>query len=652
MSTYEQQKAFAEANPEIAAQLAQEATPINTQQQEDREQQQQDEREEQREETFQELLAKYVELCREDGYYVTYNAQGDVRFASDLHGVKEAPARAMHRGFKKYAEKKGYKGAYPKDSMSRVLYALEEGLTFAEHTFFEPGAKEYKVVDAARGMYARNTWKPFQYSGVETADGNPPNLDIFFERARRIYGKYTDKHLDRLAYMVQYPGRRLPQYEYVMGSQGCGKSTYYTYYVLPLFSGQYQNVNKLPTGRFDLSNYKEVEFALFDDPVGSEKARQELKSVLTSSVLGAEVKYGALEKQVLYFNSALLCNPEQRFPVHREDRRPFVVIAPDWDYASFRDNVEMPELARCGEDPENPDKHGAYIDALHDYLLHREIDAREVARIVRTEDFYVVAGMDLTDAVAIMEAAELYSVVTAAKIQEVMQYDPRQKPNFNRIGEVLRNHGWLQCRVKFNAREKPSAWYNPKDFPDGKPQNKELRTLFNVERIDDLQTSDLEDESVDNFATLAQEIEEKVNTPSTSEVPAAPAALEASGSTVGQPETNSTTCQSEEDAMFHPDLDVEDERKPEPAQPATHDGAGFWMHINGVRVWYDPSAGSGEKPVEILSDDDLPEWAKAPCPELDGLPEAQAGNVAANNVWRVWDAANDCWVEREPIALN
>ncbi|EPW8040029.1 DUF5906 domain-containing protein, partial [Escherichia coli] len=464
----------------------------------------------------------------------------------------------------------------------------------------EPGAAEFKTADASCGIYALNTWKPFRDSGVKPVGGDAPDLEVFLTRARHIFGEHTDLHLDRLAYMVQYPGRRLPQYEYVMGSQGCGKSTYYTYYILPLFSGQYQKVNKLPTGRFDLSNYKEVEFALFDDPKGSESARQELKAVLTESELGAEAKYGAIEKQALHFNSALLCNPEQRFPIHSEDRRPFVVIAQDWDYETFRNDIEIPELIRCGEDPDRPGEHGAYIDALHDFLLHREIDVREVARIVRTEDFHVVAGMDLTDAVAIMEAAELYSVVTTAKIQEVMQYDPRQKPNFNRIGEVLRDHGWIQCRVKFNDREKPSAWYNPKDFPEGKPQNKELRALFNLERLDDMGTTDQTSEDIVDDVQTPATLLESVD-PVTEDGFEPPEELQAAFAN-DEPDTNDC---KESYMVYVPDEYMSEDFRNRLIPPKDVP-QGFWMWENGVKVWYDPAVGSGEKPVELIPDDQLP----------------------------------------------
>ncbi|ELV5311631.1 hypothetical protein SHB42_004815 [Escherichia coli] len=558
--------------------------------------QQQDERDE----TLDEYISRFVTHCRDNGYYLTYNAKGDPVFSSEAKGVKEAPAKALVRGFKKYANNLGYRGAYPKDCSFRVQGALVDGLTYVEHTFFEPGAAEFKTADASCGIYALNTWKPFRDSGVKPVGGDAPDLEVFLTRARHIFGEHTDLHLDRLAYMVQYPGRRLPQYEYVMGSQGCGKSTYYTYYILPLFSGQYQKVNKLPTGRFDLSNYKEVEFALFDDPKGSESARQELKAVLTESELGAEAKYGAIEKQALHFNSALLCNPEQRFPIHSEDRRPFVVIAQDWDYETFRNDIEIPELIRCGEDPDRPGEHGAYIDALHDFLLYREIDVREVARIVRTEDFHVVAGMDLTDAVAIMEAAELYSVVTTAKIQEVMQYDPRQKPNFNRIGEVLRDHGWIQCRVKFNDREKPSAWYNPKDFPEGKPQNKELRALFNLERLDDMGTTDQTSEDIVDDVQTPATLLESVD-PVTEDGFEPPEELQAAFAN-DEPDTNDC---KESYMVYVPDEYMSEDFRNRLIPPKDVP-QGFWMWENGVKVWYDPAVGSGEKPVELIPDDQLP----------------------------------------------
>lgn len=665
--TYDEETAFVKANPEIA---------IVAQQQDD-----------DGKLTIAHLLPQYVIHCREKGYYLTYNAKGDPVFTSNIKGVKGIPAKALVRGFKRYANNRGYRGTYPKDCSLRVQEALEDGLTYVEHTFFEPGAAEFKVADASNGIYALNTWKPFEESGIKPVGDAAPDLEVFLTRARLIFGEYTDLHLDRLAFMVQYPGRRLPQFEYVMGSQGCGKSTYYTYYILPLFSGQYQKVNKLPTGRFDLSNYKEVEFALFDDPKGSESARQELKAVLTESELGAEVKYGALEKQALHFNSALLCNPEQRFPIRSEDRRAFVVIAQDWDYETFRNNIELPELIRCGEDPEHPGEHGAFIDALHDFLMNRKIDVAAVTHVVRTEDFYTVAGMDLSDAVAIMEAAELYSVVTTAKIQEAMQYDPRQKPGFNRIGEVLRDHGWLQCRVKFNAREKPSAWYNPKDFPEGKPQNKELKAWFNLERLDEMGVDDqatgvqTTKPVVDPLPTLPSET--PVSTPEIpklTECGEREPVFEAKLTDCGAPDfeppedlaaafendepdtprncvplgaskdaTNTNDC--EEDPMFYIPEDEMSEDCRNHTAPPKEESQGFWMWVNGVKTWYDPAAGSEEKPVEIIADDQLPACMRAP---RDDLPLAQASSVgvAANTAgWLVWDAINDCWSHRSPIKL-
>ncbi|EPW8040021.1 hypothetical protein ACWP1A_005175, partial [Escherichia coli] len=94
--------------------------------------QQQDERDE----TLDEYISRFATHCRDNGYYLTYNAKGDPVFSSEAKGVKEAPAKALVRGFKKYANNLGYRGAYPKDCSFRVQGALVDGLTYVEHTFF------------------------------------------------------------------------------------------------------------------------------------------------------------------------------------------------------------------------------------------------------------------------------------------------------------------------------------------------------------------------------------------------------------------------------------------------------------------------------------------------------------------------------------
>ncbi|HDV1234459.1 TPA: hypothetical protein RH266_004254 [Escherichia coli] len=625
MTHYDEKRAFEEANPDIFNQ-----------------------QEEERELRFEELLSRYVENCRKDGYYVTYNAQGDVRFNSELMKVVEAPARALHRGFKRYAEKLGYRGAYPKDSLSRVLYALEEGLTYAEHTFFEPGAAAFKTVDAARGMYARNTWKPFQESDAKPADGNPPNLEVFFQRTEQIYGKHADHWLDMVAFMVQYPGCRLPQFMYLVGGQGAGKGTYHTWYIMPLFAaGQALKTKDLPTGRFDLADYTTKEFVFFDDPVGSEKDRQQLKAILTETYLAVEPKYGRIHNSRLYFNTVLLCNPEQLFPVHEEDRRPYVVISPDdpsFNWPDYRDEVEIPELTRCGEVLDNPEQHGAYIDALHDYFMKRPVDFNKMMRPIKTADHLVVANMVSPVESAILDAADLFSVVGCSKLQEVIDYDKNRLPTHNTIGTVLKKHGWVEVRVRFNDREKPRAYYNPARFQD-KPSQEVLRRAYNQEYY--------ELEEVTDQTTEVQPV-----TPVVDDMQPLPAAVDVSDPLPPEDlqaafENDGPDDDDNEDKSYMtyiPDEYMSEDFRSR-LTPPKNVTQGFWMYVDGVKVWYDPTTGSDEKPVEIVPDDQLPACMCAP---RDDLPPARGLSVDAANApdYLVWNAVDDCWSSRSPVKLT
>ncbi|EFO1560851.1 hypothetical protein DWG91_26180 [Escherichia coli] len=633
MTHYDEKRAFEEANPDIFNQ-----------------------QEEERELRFEELLSRYVENCRKDGYYVTYNAQGDVRFNSELKNVVEAPARALHRGFKRYAEKLGYRGAYPKDTMRRVLYALEEGLTYAEHTFFEPGAAAFKTVDAARGMYARNTWKPFQESDAKPADGNPPNLKVFFQRTEQIYGKHADHWLDMVAFMVQYPGCRLPQFMYLVGGQGAGKGTYHTWYIMPLFAaGQALKTKDLPTGRFDLADYTTKEFVFFDDPVGSEKDRQQLKAILTETYLAVEPKYGRIHNSRLYFNTVLLCNPEQLFPVHEEDRRPYVVISPDdpsFNWPDYRDEVEIPELTRCGEVLDNPEQHGAYIDALHDYFMKRPIDFNKMMRPIKTADHMVVANMVSPVENAILDAADLFSVVGCSKLQEVIDYDRNRLPTHNTIGTVLKKHGWVEVRVRFNDREKPRAYYNPARFQD-KPSQEVLRRAYNQEYYELEEVTDQTTE----VQTTAPEVQPV--TPVVDDMQPLPAAVDVSDPLPPDdlqaafendgPDDDDDDNEDKSYMTYIPDEYMSEDFRSR-LTPPKNVTQGFWMYVDGVKTWYDLAVGSGEKPVELIPDDQLPACMCAP---RDDLPPARGLSVDAANSpdYLVWNAVDDCWSSRSPVKL-
>ncbi|MCD4434194.1 hypothetical protein KX524_26495 [Escherichia coli] len=638
--------AFEEANPDIVAQ--QQAV---------------------RDETLDEYISRFVTHCRDNGYYTTENSMGDFRYHSELKGVANSSINAMYRGFLAYADHTGYKGAYPKETFSKVKHALERGLTFATETFFEPGAPAYLVADASLGMYRRNTWKPFQYSGKKTIDGKAPNLDIFFERTCRLFGNKADHVLDMLAFAVQYPGKRLPQFLYLVGNQGAGKGTYFTWYIMPLFApGQAKKTKDLPVGRFDGADYATKEFVFFDDPVSTDKDRQRLKSILTESYMDIEPKYETQRGARMYFNTVLVCNPDQMFPILEEDRRPYVVISPnnlDFDWPVFRENVELPELLRCGEDPDDPRQHGAYIDALHDYFMKRPVDFNEMMHPITTDDHLVVANMVSPVENAILDAAELFSVVGCSKLQEVIDYDKNRLPTHNTIGAVLKRHGWVEVRVRFNDREKPRAYYNPSRFPD-KPSQEQLRRAYNLEYYELGEVNDPSTEiTVDQSSTLPSEApvlasETPKLTGCEEKEPVFEAKLtDCEAPDFEPPEDLSAAFENDEpDAndckesymIYIPDDYMSEDFRKRLTSPK-NETQGFWMYVNGVKTWYDSTAGSGEKPVEIIPDNQLPVCMCAP---RDDLPPARGLSVDAANTsdYLVWDAENDCWQRREPLSLH
>lgn len=590
--SYDEKVAFEEANPDIVAQ--QQAV---------------------RDETLDEYISRFVAHCRENGYYITENNTGDFLYHTELMGVKDKSITSMFRGFQVYADHTGYKGAYPKETFSKVKHALERGLTFASETFFEPGGEPYLAADKSLGMYKRNTWKPFQHSGKKTADGKAPNLDIFFERTIHFCGaKHMDHWLDMVAFMMQYPGCRLPQFFYLVGGQGAGKGTYLTWYIMPLFAaGQATKTKDLPTGRFDTAPYAKKEFVYFDDPITAESDRQTLKSILTETYLEVEPKYGQKQDARLYFNTVLVCNPDRLFPVQEEDRRPYVAICPDdgFDWPTYREDIELPELIRCGEDPDDPRQHGAYIDALHDYFMTRPVDFNKMMRPIKTDDHLVVANMVCPVETAILDAAELFSVVGCSKLQEVIDYDKNKLPTHNTIGAVLKKHGWVEVRVRFNDREKPRAYYNPARFSD-KPTQEQLRRAYNLEYYE--------------LGGVADRTTAPVVRATALELTEPPEELQAAFAN-DEPDIDN---HKESYMLYIPDDYMsEDFRKR--LTPLKNETQGFWMYVNGVKVWYDPATGSGEKPVEIIPDDECPEWAKAPCPDLPDAQVLPANAVATTH---------------------
>ena len=647
--TYDDQKAFDKANPEIAAQLRHEATPINTQQREEQEQEQQA-REEEREENFLSALERFARSWREKGVYITFDKKLDKRIF--ILGGEKLTEKMVQDIFAKQFCRHTHNGGLPKGWRSVVVDRLSKELILVSGEKFLPNGPEF--IRLTDGVHFVNVWKPFVVVSTVLEDGSAPNLDLFFELVERIIPDKEQREYfyDWLADLVQHPENRKPVGLYFVSDEGTGKGRLLEWIIKRLVVYQCIETTTLPaSNRFGLTGYDRILLAVFDDfgrvPVTTTR---KMKDSISENSIPIEEKGKDPRQAPAFFRVIVFTNEIGAYPLSAGDRRWTV-----FSYVEHRISKDetlafmtrfRKELERCGEKPMVHGAPGAaYVSAVYQWLMAREYNEDRLYLPLETELGNQIKGVKEEDEQNLLDLVAPYDALTV----EWIKYTFSIPLSDNAIADALQANGWRKQDngVDHNGNRR-RTWFRPEAFPDGYSA-KYLRGRVNIERKEESEKM-----VVDDPATLAQETEEKVNTPSISEVPAAPAAPEAPESTVGQPETNSTTCQPEEDAMFYPDIDAEDERKPEPAQPATNDGAGFWMYVNGVKTWYELPVGSGEKPVKILSDDDLPEWAKAPCPELDNLPEAQASTAdnVTDNVWHVWDAANDCWVERKPIALN
>lgn len=626
--------------------------------------------EQERADDFNSRVDLFVNEWYDAGAYITY----DQPHTMTIHyGKARLTERHVQDAFRRAIEKHNYRGKYPEKWRGLVSDRLAAKLTNVAGEIFMPNGP--KFVCETVGVYYINVWRPFLVVPTLLEDGTEPDLDLFFELVERLIPNEEQREYfyDWLADIVQHPERRKPVGLYFVSEEGTGKGRFFEWIVKKLLVQQCIETSDLPVSNsFGFTGYDRCLLAIFDDfgKVSATTTRK-MKSCLSENEIRINEKNIAPRTAPAYFRAIVYTNEVGAYPLSAGDRRWTVFSYVDHKI-SKEETLEFmtrfrKELERCGEKPQDPTAPGAaYVSAVYNWLMAREYDEDRLYLPLETEFGNQIKGAKTEDEQSLEDLLESYDAVTVQYIKYTFSLPQRE----NDIADMLQAFGWhKQVNGVDQLGKRCRVWYRPEAFRDGHSA-KHLRGRVNVPRTDD----GAELDEVDNPST-----EIVVDQPSTlpSETP------------VPTPETPKLTdCEAPdfeppEDlaAAFEndaPDANAEDksymtylpdeymsEDFRSRLTPPKNVTQGFWMYVDGVKVWYDPTTGSesqlgcsiehplycGEKPVELIPDDQLPACMCAP---RDDLPPARGLSVDAANSpdYLVWSAVDDCWQRREPLSLH
>lgn len=522
MNHYEEQRAFEEANPDIVAcnEPVFDSAAAHT-----------------GKDCAKTCLAEFAHMIKERGYYRV--AAKATEFIFMLDGY-EFPPKQLALDFRNFARDKGIPVTKMKDA--EIIQVLYNAVPFVVDSEFipRPGVKNYRYRCVTRSSFVRNTWEPYQESGKSVA-GDAPRLDLYFELVERNIPDAEQREWfhDWVAHMLQHPDQRPQVGGYLMGAPGTGKSKIFSWFLSKLVNGRMKTLPRAPTGEFDIASLSSDLLVVLDDIKHVTTAQANaLKAVVSEPTLASAAKYGDIKNRRYFFRTFILCNPQTMFPLNKDDRRWYVFNKAEHkvseeETAHFVDVILKDELLRCGEDLDNYDAHGPFIDALYDFYMSRNI-TRSMYHVERTEAFYRISCATLDDVVAIMDAAEPYLALTIDHLKPFIQYDPA--PKDNRIGTVLRENGFESAQLRIDGVA-TRLYYRVATFGD-KPKGADVAPYLNLcqSYLEVAHDEPVTDQPTDQTTTS----EVQTTAPEVDQVPTAPEVADTpapvvSGLTIGEP---------------------------------------------------------------------------------------------------------------------
>ncbi|WP_033809483.1 primase-helicase family protein [Escherichia coli] len=571
--THDERVAFEEANEDIF-----------TQQQDD---------------DFNSRVDLFVKSWREAGAYITYDQQRARTF--HYRGAK-LTEQQVQDAFRVAVEKHNYRGKYPEKWRSLVIDRLAAKLTLVAGEVFLPNGPDFVCVTT--GVHYINIWRPYVVMETVLEDGTEPDLSFFFELVERIIPDKEQREYfyDWLADLIQHPENRKPVGLYFVSEEGTGKGRFIEWLVEKLVVYQCKKSSVLPvSSTFGFTGYDRCLLAVFDDfgKVPATTTRK-MKNCISENSILIEEKGKDPRQAPVYFRTIVFTNEMGAYPLSAGDRR--------WTVFSYVDHKISKEetldfmtrfkaeLIRCGEKPMVHGAPGAaYVSAVYQWLMAREYNEDRLYLPLETDFGNQIKGAKTEDQKGLEDLLEPYDAVTVAYIKSALSLANRD----NDIADMLQAAGWHKQENGVDQLGKRCrTWYRPEAFRDGHSA-KYLRGHVNVPRDVDPQNSD----------TVADQTTAPELTEPSEELQAA-----FENDAQLSPEAAPTNAPNEEgeDVFYVPKESVTPrgsraEGVPDAIQEQPADNAsGFWMWVNGVKTWYDLTTGSGEKPVELIPDDQLP----------------------------------------------
>lgn len=246
------------------------------------------------------------------------------------------------------------------DDVKRHPVWIQRGAVYLHEIGFDPaGADKYIKLNTWRGW----PMQPKKGSCLMLLD-----LLRYLCSAESNAEEVYEWILGRLAYNVQFPGKKIPSAIIMHGPQGTGKSTFFRAYA-QIFGDEHPTKNysvildqKALQDNFN-ADWENKLFVLCEEVVnGSDKwqLKNELKELVTGSTIRIRKVYkdGYPQKNRLFL--VFLSNEFQPLPLDNDDRRHLVVWTPPKGSYEFYDEVRE-EIANGG------------IEALYDYLLNYDM---------------------------------------------------------------------------------------------------------------------------------------------------------------------------------------------------------------------------------------------------------------------------------------
>ncbi|HGX5868371.1 TPA: primase-helicase family protein [Escherichia coli] len=588
--THDERVAFEEANEDIF-----------TQQQDD---------------DFNSRVDLFVKSWREAGAYITYDQQRARTF--HYRGAK-LTEQQVQDAFRVAVEKHNYRGKYPEKWRSLVIDRLAAKLTLVAGEVFLPNGPDFVCVTT--GVHYINIWRPYVVTETTLEDGTEPDLSFFFELVERIIPDKEQREYfyDWLADLIQHPENRKPVGLYFVSEEGTGKGRFIEWLVEKLVVYQCKKSSVLPvSSTFGFTGYDRCLLAVFDDfgKVPATTTRK-MKNCISENSILIEEKGKDPRQAPVYFRTIVFTNEMGAYPLSAGDRRWTVFSYVDHKI-SKEETLEFmtrfkAELIRCGEKPMVHGAPGAaYVSAVYQWLMAREYNEDRLYLPLETDFGNQIKGAKTEDQKGLEDLLEPYDAVTVAYIKSAFSLANRD----NDIADMLQAAGWHKQENGVDQLGKRCrTWYRPEAFRDGHSAGY-LRGHVNVPRDVDPQNSDTVADQ-----TTAPELTETSEELASSQLPtmAQSAGPEAQPEAATEPSEelqaafeNDAFDAEEEDVFYVPKENVTPqgshaERVPDVIQEQPADNtSGFWMWVNGVKTWYDLTAGSGEKPVELIPDDQLP----------------------------------------------